>query len=282
MTSGTPAGTSGRGRKALWLGYSAIAVTILLINTVNALTVLHDAARAGHVLPAWEAFTWEGTSFFAALAMAWTAWVALPVAGSPGAGPLRFVSVHLAAAAIYSAGHVSGMVALRFAIYRLMGDAYRFEFSASELLYEFRKDLLAYMFCAAAFAVAKHLSKTDHAPIVQPPAQPVSFDIVDSGRVTRVAPSEIIAVRSAGNYVEFLLEEGRRELMRGTLGGISAELGEQGLVRTHRSWLVNKNAVREILPRNSGDYHLVLRDGHEAPLSRRFPQSLQEIRGSGR
>ena len=50
---------------------------------------------------------------------------------------------------------------------------------------------------------------------------------------------EVLAIVSAGNYVEFVLRDGRRLLMRSSLSALEGELGPRGFLRTHRSWLVN-------------------------------------------
>ena len=103
------------------------------------------------------------------------------------------------------------------------------------------------------------------------------FDIRDGARVIRTPVDQILAVTSAGNYVEFLLADGRRPLMRASLARMEAELAPHGLVRTHRSWLVNAARVTELRPETSGDYLVVL-GGVEAPVSRRFPQALARLK----
>jgi DNA-binding LytR/AlgR family response regulator len=105
-----------------------------------------------------------------------------------------------------------------------------------------------------------------------------SFDIRDGARLVRVPVSEILAVRSAGNYAEFLLADGRRPLMRSSLGALETGMAEHGFLRTHRSWLVNPSRVTGLRPEGSGDYAIEL-GAVEAPLSRRFPQALSTLRG---
>ncbi|HUO12921.1 MAG TPA: LytTR family DNA-binding domain-containing protein, partial [Caulobacteraceae bacterium] len=111
---------------------------------------------------------------------------------------------------------------------------------------------------------------------------PTSFDIRDGPALLRVPTAEILAVRAAGNYVEFLLDDGRRPLMRASLQQIEAGLAPAGLVRTHRSWIVNHRRVRALVPAGSGDFRLDLGGGVSAPLSRRFPGALEQLRASGR
>jgi DNA-binding LytR/AlgR family response regulator len=77
--------------------------------------------------------------------------------------------------------------------------------------------------------------------------------------------------------VEFLLSDGRRPLMRGSLGGVEAELTPSGFVRTHRSWLVNSARVTGLRPEGSGDYVVEL-GAMEVPLSRRWREALDVLR----
>jgi DNA-binding LytR/AlgR family response regulator len=92
--------------------------------------------------------------------------------------------------------------------------------------------------------------------------------------------TDIVATRSAGNYVEFHLADGRKPLMRTTLAGIEEQLKPHGFLRTHRSWLVNPLRVRGMTAAGSGDWTIELDSGVEALLSRRFPQALSALRSS--
>jgi DNA-binding LytR/AlgR family response regulator len=94
-----------------------------------------------------------------------------------------------------------------------------------------------------------------------------------------VSLSDILAVASAGNYVEFVLRDGRRLLMRSPLSALESELGPRGFLRTHRSWLINTSKMTALKPEGSGDYTVEL-ESISAPLSRRFPDALAKLRGA--
>ena len=119
--------------------------------------------------------------------------------------------------------------------------------SFSELPYEYRKDLLAFVVIGGVFWL---LARRPVAPATRPPPPPsrrlapATFDIRDGASILRVAMGEILAARAAGNYVEFALDDGRRPLMRASLARIESALSPHGFVRTHRSWLVNPGRVR--------------------------------------
>ena len=103
------------------------------------------------------------------------------------------------------------------------------------------------------------------------------YSIRDGNRILRVPMVDILAVSSAGNYVEFSLRDGRKPLMRSPLSALEAELAPHGFVRTHRSWLVNAMQMTGLKPEGSGDYTVELGE-LTVPLSRRFPEALAKLR----
>ena len=185
--------------------------------------------------------------------------------------------VHLLAATIYPVLHVSGFVALRKLAYDVLLERhYQFGRVFGEFFYEAGKDVPAYALSVTAFWLVLRW----RAPLRPEPGDaltPAWFDIRDGARLVRAPMGDILAVRSAGNYAEFLLSDGRRPLMRTSLGGLEARLASQGFVRTHRSWLVNSARVTGLRPEGSGDYAVEL-GAVEAPLSRRFSQALKALR----
>ena len=253
--------------------YLTIAAFLAVVDTFNIFTAIHDAAEHGARLPAWEPATWEYTSGVATLLTCGIAFGALRIA-PPGRTPWpKFLSVHLIASLAFSALHVLLMNAMRVAIYAALGRHY--PFGESGFLYEYRKDLIAYVVWAAIFWLfaradeASPLDRSDGSRII---------DIRDGKRLLRVRLDEVAAVRAAGNYVEFVLADGHRALARKSLADAHRELGEANFVRTHRSWAVNLSHVRELRSVGAGDYEIHLAGGLEAPLSRRFPAALARLR----
>jgi DNA-binding LytR/AlgR family response regulator len=274
VTSGAPGGTSGDA--GFWRGLSIIVALLAAVCTVNVLSNLHDASRIGRALPVWEPIAWEGTSAVTNLIGVMAIWLAVKLAPPTGRWA-RFAGIHVLGSLAYSAIHVGGMVPLRALIYALAGQHY--VFAAGDVLYEYRKDVLAYVGFAAIFWLAPRLTARAEPP---PTATRVEvFEIVEGTRLLRVPVGDIVAVRAAGNYVEFLLSDGRRPLMRAPLIEVEGALAPSGFLRTHRSWVVNPARVRALEPAGSGDYQLSLDTGETAPVSRRFPQALERLRGGG-
>lgn len=253
------------------LGLTAIAVLVVINNTNNVLTILHDLPRLGLYPP----IVWEASSGVSLLAFLWIPWLAYRRA-PPDERPLwRIAAVHIPAALTFSLLHVAGFVVLRQAIYVAAGSHYGYTPLTEDFFYEFRKDALSYILIVAIFwGLGRLILRSDAAP---EPASPAYFDIRDGARLTRVRIDEILAVTSADNYVEFMLVDGRRLMMRKALSAIESELGSRGLLRTHRSWLINAARMTALKPEGSGDYTVEL-GALTVPLSRRFPEALAKLR----
>ncbi len=284
-TSGAARGTRGGPVKGLLRAYAAVAALVALIDVVNVLSALHDAARRGEHLAAWEPATWEATSGLAELVACPLIYMALRLAPPGRRSWAAVLPIHAGGSLAFSALHVTLMMVLRIAVYGALGFHYRVETGAAP--YEYRKDLLAYLVLAGVFhlftarQLASRPATKPEPESASPPTAPATFDIVDGARTLRVRPDEIVAVKSAGNYAEIHLADGRRPLMRTTLAELATRLEPHGLVRTHRSWLVNAARVRALEPAGSGDYDLDLNGGLRVPLSRRYPMALERLKGSG-
>ncbi len=263
------------GEARLWLKRAwLLGVTLVsAIAVVNILTIQHDAPRLGLIRPA----IWEISS----------ALVTFCIFSIPGAMALWMIRArptwrlavpgHAAAMLLYSILHVAGFVALRRLAHGvLLREAYHFGPLATEFPYEFRKDMLSYGIASIIFWLALRRGAQRPAEVAAA-ASPATFDILDGARLVRVPVADILAVRSAGNYVEFLLADGRRPLMRSSLSATLEGLSREGFVRTHKSWLVNMARVTGLKPEGSGDYSVEL-GAVEVPLSRRFPEALAALR----
>jgi hypothetical protein len=190
-------------------------------------------------------------------------------------GWARFSVAHALGSVAFSVAHVLGFLGIRKAVYAALGSRY----GGPDFVYEYRKDLVTYL------AIVLVLWLTDQAVALWLKAQAVQdaserrlYHLRDGARVLRVPADEIVAVSSAGNYVEFHLKGGDKPLIRDTLSRVEGDLAGLGFLRTHRSWLVNLALVRAVTPAAAGDFRLELESGLTAPLSRRFPEALSRLR----
>jgi len=263
--SGTALGTGGTSRKTFWYAYVTTAVFAGVVNLLNVMTIRHDRPELGLLEPA----IWEGSSWLSLLVFFWIAWIFWRLA------PLRSgwrLLLHIPGALLYSLAHVGGFIALRKFAYWALDSRYVF---GENFFYELPKDALAYGLFVAGIALIEHLLRQQQ--LIQTPGQSLTFDIRDGAKLTRVRLSDILAITSAGNYVEFALQDGRRLLMRSPLSALESDLEGRGFVRTHRSWLVNSARVTALKPEGSGDYEISL-GSLDVPLSRRFKAALSKLR----
>lgn len=268
--SGAEAGTNGTRRRTLFYGWMAGMVLVATVNAMNVLSDLQNLPRIGLLEPV----IWEGSSWLCMALLLWVPWAGYRLA-PPGSRPRWRLLVHLPIALAFSLTHIAGFILLRVAIYHLAGSAYRIGPVINWLPFELRKDVIGYCVFVAGFWLIEHLLH-QRPEQVQPPDQ--TFDIRDGTKLTRVRTEAILAVTSAGNYVEFVLADGRRLLMRAPLSAMEKSLAPNGFVRTHRSWLVNAAHITALTPEGSGDYAIGL-PGLNVPLSRRYKDVLARLRG---
>lgn len=271
--SGADSGLSGAARESLlfvWLIAMAIVAMVMVFNVT---TRVHNLPEHGVLWPFIdEVSSALVTSVVALLPLGLALWVA-----SRRPPAWQATLAWTVGAVIYPVAHVSGFVALRTLAYEpLLGRSYVFAPLPAEFLYEASKDVPAFALGGLIAWLVFRWRLPSAAPTGAPAADDV-LDIRDGARLIRTPLAEVLAARSAGNYVEFLLADGRRPLMRMPLAALSDRLAGRGFVRTHRSWLVNTARVTGLRPDGSGDYTVEL-GSEEAPLSRRFRDALQAIR----
>ena len=67
--------------------------------------------------------------------------------------------------------------------------------------------------------------------------------------------------------------------VRHTLKELEERLSEHGFLRVHKAYMVNLAKIREVNSWFSGSFTLVLEDGSQVPLSRRFVAAFKEATG---
>ena len=90
-----------------------------------------------------------------------------------------------------------------------------------------------------------------------------------TGHTILLPTDEIDWIESYGNYLK--VHVGRdSHLIRGTMQSLEAKLDPETFVRVHRSAIVNIEKIKEIYPRSNGDQDLVLQNGQQLMLSRKY------------
>jgi len=98
-------------------------------------------------------------------------------------------------------------------------------------------------------------------------------------RYLLVPTTEIHALEATGNYVCLHCERGASHILRSTLSAVEAKLDPQRFLRTHRSWIVNLEQVREAQPWTKGSWVLLTRSGLKIPVGQQYREALQKILG---
>jgi hypothetical protein len=286
-TSGGAAVTNGgehalrrsAGRLPTWLPYLAIALGTTLTCLVNAFSTLHDLARLGRTVPLWQPLLWEASSGVVILALAPLVRRLVLASLAWTSRPWLLAALHGGAILAFSALHVAGMILLRKLGYWVAGAGdYSFGFSSGNLFYELRKDVLVYLLLAILFWLVELWRRRPppQAAAVVPPSSS-GFWLRDGTVNLRLEPAEIVAVVSAGNYVEYCLASGKRHLIRATLHAEEERLRSLGFARIHRTRLVNQVRIRRIAGRPSGDFEVEMDTGESFAGSRRYREGLAAL-----
>ena len=99
----------------------------------------------------------------------------------------------------------------------------------------------------------------------------------DGSTSHRIAPRDVVSLSSAGNYVEYRLAGGASHLVRATLAKEEPRLKPFGIVRVHRTRMVNLHRVVGVTPRPSGDFELRLDNGDTVVGSRRYRSAIGRL-----
>jgi hypothetical protein len=266
---------------AVYAVVASLVVASAIVSTFSAARDVSWRLATPHNL--WEPALWNGTSAMVVLALlplVRRAGMLLRIAAvrplSAGAG---FIALLLAFAAL----HFIGMGLLRELAYRVVGWSYAFPWS-HEILYELRKDLFSYLALAVIFWFAERPTgavpaRTEEVAPKLSDDTPARTELwLRDGRMSvLIDPTEIISVTSAGNYVEYQLTDHRSHLIRATLQAEEARLAPFGIVRVHRTRLLNVRRIVALEWRPSGDFEVRLDTGETVFGSRRFKAAAARL-----
>jgi len=275
-----------RGITGDWRAYAAVAAVALAIGFVNALSTADDIARRGGVYDFRTPLLWEMTSIAVILLLAPVILAAVRRIRTEARWPVG-IALAIAAIVIFSAVHITGMVALRKLVLWLAGSAYDFRLSLTVVLYEFRKDVVTCLLIGGGMWLIEsrrdaRRSRTSGAPAIAglPPAAPHMVWLRDGTTRIRIEPRDIVWISSAGNYVEYSLADGTNHLVRGTLAAAESQLARFNLARIHRTRLANLDRVTGMEMKPSGDFELTFDTGQTVQGSRRYRSAVASLDGS--
>jgi two-component system LytT family response regulator len=105
--------------------------------------------------------------------------------------------------------------------------------------------------------------------------RPDKITLVTKDSLELVAPSEILYCESDSNYTIVFLAEGRKKLISRTLRDFEEMHTPFHFFRSHNSFLVNMNEVREYVKTDGG--YIVLKNKQKIPLSKSKREKLMEF-----
>lgn len=104
------------------------------------------------------------------------------------------------------------------------------------------------------------------------------FVVRTGGRLILIDPADVSWIQAEGNYARLHTAE-RRPLIRAALTMLEKQLESRNFRRIHRATLVNFSRVREIQRGVGDDYIVILDDGTQLPMSRRYRARLKGLLG---
>ena len=103
--------------------------------------------------------------------------------------------------------------------------------------------------------------------------------IKERGSMFFIKVEDIDWVEAAGDYVS-IHAGSKSHLLRETMSGLMKKLHPRKFVRVHRSSIVKVDSIRELKPYFHGDYIIILKNGKELKLSRRYWDQVEKVLGS--
>ncbi|WP_308910894.1 LytTR family DNA-binding domain-containing protein [Pseudokordiimonas caeni] len=251
---------------------AVIAITGVFL-VVNANTMVSDYESVGQSIDWRKPVLYEFTSALAILIML-PGIIATGERWPPRGGTWwRHLPVYLASTIVFSAGHITLMVLMRMAAFPLLfdGDYDFFYRGLGAVPYEFWKDARTFVLLFGGFILFGDALK---AAAKRSGGLPIELK---SG-ATRILldPADFLFAKGAANYAEITSGSGE-SLARITLSELQEKLAAEGVpaVRIHRSYIVNRAAIRTIDPIAGGDMKLTLKDGRTLRASRRYRAELE-------
>jgi hypothetical protein len=188
----------------------------------------------------------------------------------------RVVIGHTIGSIIFAFGHFVLMLALRIPWYALNERTFVWRQSfVSNLILEYQKDIKIYIGFVIVISAYQYYRRSR----TSAPQSHVDRLIVQTGTSDSVLRlEEIDYLEAARNYI--LVHAGGREYMiRDTMTNVVRRLSSGPFVRTHRSFIVNIDKIKEIRTVDAGQ-RVILTSGEGVPLSRGYREGFtQKIGG---
>jgi len=187
----------------------------------------------------------------------------------------RMVIGHTIGSIFFAFGHLVLMVALRIPWYALNGRTYVWrEPFVNNLIVEYQKDIKIYIGFVVVICAHQYYRRSRAAE----PQWHADRLIVQTGTGDSVLRLEQIDyLVAARNYIS-VHAGGREYIIRDTMINVLRKLSGGPFARTHRSFIVNIDKIKEIRTVDAGQL-IVLTSGEDVPLSRSYRDKFSQIIG---
>lgn len=100
-----------------------------------------------------------------------------------------------------------------------------------------------------------------------------NLSLKDGEQIILVPPDQLLLLEAQGDYVSLHLKD-RKRLIRATMKSLMNELPESKFQRVHRSFIINIDAIREVVPAAKGAATVTLSTGIKLSVSRTYKGAL--------
>ena len=189
-------------------------------------------------------------------------------------GLIAYIGLHLVLSVPFTFLHIFGTITLRLAWPLLTVADLNFAYVMQNLIYEYPKDLIAYVQILIVLNVYGWLrfsiAKADSIRI-----ESDQIAIKTLSGVVLLNLSNIEWIEAAKNYVVFHINN-KKYFLRSSMQEIEGRFSKRGFIRIHRSHIINQKMISEITKFSAKDSEVVLISGQRVRIGRQYKQALLE------
>lgn len=104
------------------------------------------------------------------------------------------------------------------------------------------------------------------------------FSVKQGGKLQFISYDEIQYVEASGNYIN-VFSSGKKYTLRAPLQDWLSNAKKSHLLRVHRSFVINTNAIKELSSNSDGQYSVILNSGDSVKVGKQYKASLFEYLG---
>jgi hypothetical protein len=249
---------------------------------IESVSTIGDFQRVSIIISDWEPYTWAYSSFIVTFILI------LYIVKTQVIHPLTYgcfkkhFLFHLGHSLVFSIAHIIGMVLIRKVVYFINNKTYEFGHWPTEMLYEYRKDILSYFFILSGIYVYQMIIKqlqgdasivTEHK---NASTQTNKLLIKKKGKEFIINLKNVSSIESGGNYI-YIHSNNQVYPMRSTMNKMIEKLDHNLFIRVHRSYIVNVDHIKEIVSPENQVYKIIMKNKSTIPLSRKYRVNLIEI-----